>query len=55
MPNFAEVLAGMMPVERMVRSLIISVQRNPKLLDCDRQSLLNAGMTVRCLGSKRTA
>lgn len=50
MPNFAQVLAGMMPVERMVRSLIISVERNPKLLDCDRQSLLNAGMTGAVLG-----
>jgi len=54
MPNFAEVLAGMMPVERMVRSLIISVQRNqaPRLRPA---KPAQRGMTGAVLGSKRTA
>jgi len=46
----AEVLADRMPVERLTRTLIISCERNPKLLDCDRQSLINAAMSAAVLG-----
>ena len=49
-PRFAEVLGKTMPVERLIRTIMISVERNPKLLDCDRQSLFNAAMSAACLG-----
>ena len=41
-PRFSEVLAGTMPVERLTRTIVISCERLPKLLECDRQSLFNA-------------
>jgi len=46
----AEVLAGRMPVERLTRTLLISCERNPKLLECDRQSLFNSAMSAAVLG-----
>lgn len=49
-PIFAEVLGKTMPVERMVRTVIVSCDRNPRLLKCDRQTLLNAAMTFAVLG-----
>lgn len=50
MPQFEQALAGAMPVERMVRTLIVSCERQPKLLECNRQSLINASMTGAVLG-----
>ena len=44
-PQFADVLGGRMPPERLIRTIMISCQRTPKLLACNRQSLMNAGMT----------
>jgi recombination protein RecT len=49
-PMFAEVLGKTMPVERMMRTVMVSTERNPRLLKCDRQSLLNAAMTFAVLG-----
>lgn len=49
-PHFAQALAGTIPVERLMRSIVISVERLPKLLECTRQSLLNAAMSAACLG-----
>src|SRR5215471_490294 len=49
-PRFAQVLASVMPVERFTRTLIVSCERDPKLLGADRQSLLNAAMTGAVLG-----
>lgn len=49
-PMFADVLGNTMPVERMMRTVIVSCERNKRLLDCDRQSLLNAAMTFAVLG-----
>jgi recombination protein RecT len=49
-PRFAEVLGNTMPVARLMRTLKISVERLPKLLECDRQSLFNAAMSAACLG-----
>jgi recombination protein RecT len=49
-PRFAEVLGKTMPVERLMRTIMISVERLPKLLDCDRQSIFNAAMSAACLG-----
>jgi recombination protein RecT len=49
-PRFAEVLGNRMPVERLTRTIIVSVERAPRLLDCDRQSLFNAAMSAAVLG-----
>ncbi|TAL43865.1 MAG: hypothetical protein EPN91_05785 [Salinibacterium sp.] len=48
-PRFEQALAGAVPVERLMRSIMISVERNPKLLEANRQSLLNASMSAACL------
>jgi recombination protein RecT len=49
-PHFAQVLPPNLPVERLMRTVVVSVERLPKLLDCDRQSLFNAAMSAACLG-----
>ena len=49
-PRFAEVLGKTMPVERLMRTVMISVERLPMLLECDRQSIFNAAMSAACLG-----
>lgn len=49
-PRFEQALAGTIPVERLMRSIMVSVERNPSLLTrADRQSLLNASMSAACL------
>src|ERR1017187_6870358 len=49
-PRFEQALGGVMPVAKLMRSIMISVERTPKLLNADRQSLLNAAMSAACLG-----
>jgi recombination protein RecT len=49
-PHFAEVLGKTMPPERLIRTIVVSVERLPKLLECDRQSLFNAAMSAAVLG-----
>lgn len=49
-PHFEQALGNAMPVQRLMRSIMISVERTPKLLKADRQSLLNAAMSAACLG-----
>jgi recombination protein RecT len=49
-PRFAEVLGRTMPPERLIRTIVVSVERLPKLLECDRQSLFNAAMSAAVLG-----
>jgi recombination protein RecT len=48
-PRFEQALAGAIPVERLMRSIMVSIERNPKLLEANRQSLLNASMSAACL------
>lgn len=48
--ELAQALAETMPVERLMRTVVIACDRNPKLLSCDRQSLFNAAMTFAVLG-----
>jgi recombination protein RecT len=48
-PKFAQVLGRLMPVERLMRTVLVSAERAPKLLECDRQSLFNAAMTFAVL------
>lgn len=50
-PRFAQVLPPGLPVERLIRTVLVSCERTPKLYtDCDRQSLFNAAMTAAVLG-----
>jgi recombination protein RecT len=49
-PRFAEVLPATLRPERLIRTIMVSVERLPKLLDCDRQSLFNAAMSAAILG-----
>ena len=49
-PRFAQVLPASLPVERLIRTVMVSVERLPKLMECDRQSLFNAAMSAACLG-----
>lgn len=49
-PHFAQVLGKTMPAERLMRTIMISVERLPQLLQCDRQSIFNAAMSAACLG-----
>lgn len=49
-PSFAQVLGQTMPVERLIRTVVVSAERLPKLLECNRQSLFNAAMSAAVLG-----
>ncbi len=49
-PRLAEVLGRTMPPGRLIRTIVISCERLPVLLQCDRQSLFNAAMSAACLG-----
>lgn len=49
-PHFEQALADVMPVARLVRTAIISAERNPSLLECDRQSFFNTIMSAGVLG-----
>lgn len=49
-PHFAEVLGQTMPVERLMRTIMLSVDRVPELLNADRQTLLNSAMSCAVLG-----
>lgn len=48
-PRFEQALGGAIPVDRLMRSIMVSIERTPKLLQADRQSLLNASMSAACL------
>lgn len=49
-PRFAQVLGQTMPVEQLIQTVVVSVERNPALLRCNRQSILQAAMSAACLG-----
>ena len=49
-PRFEAVLGATMPVERLTQTAVICVERNPKLLQCKRQTLFNACLTFATLG-----
>jgi recombination protein RecT len=48
--KFQQVLGRIMPAERLMRTVVISAERTPALLECDRQTLFNAAMTFAVLG-----
>lgn len=47
--QFEDVLADRMPAERLMRTLFMACEKTPKLLQCNRQSLINCGMTFAVL------
>lgn len=49
-PKLAEALAGQIPVERLIRTIVISCEKNPALLNCERQSILVSAMSAAVLG-----
>lgn len=49
-PHFEQALAGRMPVERLMRTVLVSFERTPKLFQCTQQSVLNAAMSAAVLG-----
>jgi len=48
-PRFSQVLGATMPEERLIQTLVVSCERLPKLLECERQSLFQGAMTFACL------
>jgi len=50
MPRFEAVLGNIMPVDRLTQTAIICVEKNPRLLECNRQTLFNACLTFATLG-----
>lgn len=50
LPQFAAALGGVMSPERLIRTVIISIERLPALLECNRQSIFAAAMSAAVLG-----
>lgn len=50
LPTFAQLLPPSIPPERLMRTIIVSCMQVPKLLQCNRQSLVNAALSAACLG-----
>lgn len=48
--HFADVLPADLPVTRLIRTVVVSCQRTPKLLECSRESIMNAAMSAAVLG-----
>lgn len=48
--QFALALPKALPVDRFLRCLITTISRDPKLLECDRQSVMAGAMTAAQLG-----
>jgi recombination protein RecT len=49
-PQLSAALGDALPVDRLIRTVTIAVERNPRLLECDKQSLFNAAMSAAVLG-----
>jgi recombination protein RecT len=49
-PQFAQVLGEIMSPARLIRTVMVSLDRTPKLFECDRQSIFIAAMSAACLG-----
>ncbi len=50
-PEFTHLLAGVgVAPERLMQSIMVSVEKNPTLLQCSRQSVINAAMSAATLG-----
>lgn len=49
-PRFEAALAGLLPVPKLIQSVLISVERTPRLLECTPDSIMRCAMTFACLG-----
>jgi phage RecT family recombinase len=49
-PTFADVLPKGFPVARLIRTVLISLERTPKLLECTKASVMQASTTLAVLG-----
>lgn len=50
-PTFQDVMGSTgVPPERLIRTVLISLERTPKLLECNRQTIINAAVTFGVLG-----
>lgn len=49
-PNFAQVLPPDLPPERIIRTVLVSCEMTPYLMECERGSLLRAAMTAAVIG-----
>lgn len=50
-PHFAEVLQSTgVPAERVIRTVMVSIERLPKIAQCNMQSIMNAAMSAAVLG-----
>lgn len=49
-PQLEEVLRGGMPVARLKRTVMVSMEKTPKLLQCSKQSILQSAMSAGVLG-----
>lgn len=50
LPAMQQALAGRMPPERLARTILVSCEKTPKLLECQRGSLISSAMTAAFLG-----
>src|SRR6516225_5043021 len=50
LPRLEAALAKTIPLPRLMQTIWISLERNPKLFDANRQSLFNAALTFAFLG-----
>lgn len=49
-PALQQVLPRDLPVERLMRTVIVSIDRLPALMECSKASIMNAAMTAAVLG-----
>lgn len=51
-PKFAQVLAPFagLPMQRLTRTVMVSIEKTPKLLECTMPSIMSAAMTAACVG-----
>ena len=48
--SLQEVLSRDMDVSRLIRTVVVSIERNPRLMNCTQQSILRSAMTAAVLG-----
>lgn len=49
-PQFSGALSGVFPVGRLIQTVMVSLEKTPKLYECNRQSILTAALSAACLG-----
>src|SRR3990167_4777654 len=49
-PRFEAALAGLLPTAKLIQSVLISVERTQRLLECTPDSIMRSAMSAACLG-----